>query len=119
MRVSIARALVTEPPLLLLDEPFAALDELTRQRLDERLRELWKRHKTTVLFVTHSLSEAVFLAERAIVMSRRPGRVVLDAAIDLPFEREGAIRTGVGFARQTELLYEALERHGSPENARA
>ncbi|HMI88972.1 MAG TPA: ABC transporter ATP-binding protein [Polyangiaceae bacterium] len=117
MRVSIARALVTDPPLLLLDEPFAALDELTRQRLDERLRHLWKRRKTTVLFVTHSLSEAVFLAQRAIVMSRRPGRVVLDRPIDLPFDRSGAIRTDVAFARQTEVLYEALERHGSLENA--
>jgi len=112
MRVSIARALVTEPSLLLLDEPFAALDELTRQRLDEHLRRLWKTHRTTVLFVTHSLSEAAFLAERAIVMSRRPGRVVLDRSIDLPFERGGAIRTDVAFARQTEVLYEALERHG-------
>jgi NitT/TauT family transport system ATP-binding protein len=119
MRVSIARALVTEPPLLLLDEPFAALDELTRQRLDERLRELWKRRKTTVVFVTHSLSEAVFLAERAIVMSRRPGRVVLDRLIDLPVERAAVIRTEVAFAHQTALLYEALERHGSPENARS
>jgi NitT/TauT family transport system ATP-binding protein len=119
MRVSIARALVTEPPLLLLDEPFAALDELTRQRLDERLRDLWKRRKTTVLFVTHSLSEAVFLAERALVMSRRPGRVVLDRTIDLPFERAGSIRTDVAFARQTEVLYEALERHGSLEDARS
>jgi NitT/TauT family transport system ATP-binding protein len=119
MRVSIARALVTEPALLLLDEPFAALDELTRQRLDERLRDLWKRRKTTVLFVTHSLSEAVFLAERAIVMSHRPGRVALDRAIDLPYDRGGAIRTEVAFARQTEVLYEALERHGSLENAPA
>ena len=113
MRVSIARALVTEPSLLLMDEPFAALDELTRQRLDERLRDLWKRHRTTVLFVTHSLSEAAFLAERAIVMSRRPGRIVLDRAVELPFERAGAIRTDVAFARQTEVLYQALERHGS------
>jgi NitT/TauT family transport system ATP-binding protein len=119
MRVSIARALATEPPLLLLDEPFAALDELTRQRLDERLRDIWRRHKTTVIFVTHSLTEAVFLAERAIVMSRRPGRVVLDRVIDLPFERSGAIRTDVGFARETQYLYEALERHGSLENARS
>ena len=119
MRVSIARALVTEPSLLLMDEPFAALDELTRQRLDERLRTLWKRHRTTVLFVTHSLAEAVFLAERAIVMSPRPGRIVLDRTIELPFEREGSIRTDVAFARQTEVLYEALERHGSLENARS
>jgi NitT/TauT family transport system ATP-binding protein len=115
MRVSIARALATDPALLLLDEPFAALDELTRQRLDERLRDLWQRRKMTVLFVTHSLSEAVFLAERALVMSRRPGRVVLDHRVALPIEREGAMRTDVAFARETALLYEALERHGSPD----
>jgi NitT/TauT family transport system ATP-binding protein len=119
MRVSIARALATDPALLLLDEPFAALDELTRQRLDEHLRDLWGRRKMTVLFVTHSLSEAVFLAERAIVMSRRPGRFVLDHRVALPFERRGAMRTDVAFARETALLYEALERHGSPDPLRS
>jgi NitT/TauT family transport system ATP-binding protein len=119
MRVSIARALATDPALLLLDEPFAALDELTRQRLDERLRDLWAKKRMTIVFVTHSLSEAVFLAERALVMSRRPGRIVFDRSVDLPFERPGAMRTDVAFARETALLYEALERHGSPENARA
>jgi NitT/TauT family transport system ATP-binding protein len=117
MRVSIARALATEPELLLLDEPFAALDELTRQRLDEKLRDLWARRKTTVLFVTHSLSEAVFLAERAIVLSRRPGRVVLDRAIGLPDRRADKIRTEVSFARETAILYEALEEHGAREDA--
>jgi len=119
MRVSIARALATEPELLLLDEPFAALDELTRQRLDERLRDLWARRKTTVLFVTHSLSEAVFLAERAIVLSRRPGRVVLDRPIGLPDRRADKIRTEVSFARETAILYEALEEHGAREDARS
>src|SRR4051812_8974201 len=87
MRVSIARALSTRPRLLLMDEPFAALDEITRQRLDELLRKLWAEQRMTVLFVTHSTQEATFLADRAIVMSRRPGRVVLDHPIDLPPER--------------------------------
>jgi len=113
MRVSIARALVTEPRVLLLDEPFAALDELTRQRLDERLRALWAQRHMTVLFVTHSLAEAVFLAERALVMSKRPGRIVLDHAISLPAERPGQVRASLPFVENTAALYQALEAHGA------
>ena len=117
MRVSIARALVTDPELLLLDEPFAALDELSRQRLEERLRRLWLKRGMTVLFVTHSLAEAVFLAERALVFSRRPARVVLDQPIELAAERSAALRNDVAFVRQTATLYEALERHGVLDDA--
>ena len=113
MRVSIARALVTEPSVLLLDEPFAALDELTRQRLDERLRKLWQSRKMTVIFVTHALAEAAFLAERALVMSRRPGRIVLDHRLDLPEERAFDLRANAEFAAQTALLYRALQQHGA------
>jgi len=123
MRVSIARALVTEPRLLLLDEPFAALDELTRQRLDERLRALWAKRSAaagmTVVFVTHSLAEAVFLAQRALVMSKRPGHIVLDHAISLPAERGGAMRTSLPFVENTGILYQALEAHGALDDARA
>jgi NitT/TauT family transport system ATP-binding protein len=108
MRASIARALVTQPRLLLLDEPFAALDEITRQRLDEQLRELWAERKITVLFVTHSISEAAFLAERAIVFSRRPARVILDRRIELPVERTAELRVSNEFARETQVLFEAL-----------
>ncbi|MEO6598689.1 MAG: ATP-binding cassette domain-containing protein [Polyangiaceae bacterium] len=113
MRVSIARALVTEPSLLLLDEPFAALDELTRQRLDERLRQLWLARRMTVIFVTHSLAEAAFLAERALVMSRRPGRIVLDHHLNLPEERSLELRNDLRFVDQTALLYRALREHGA------
>jgi len=113
MRVSIARALVTRPSLLLLDEPFAALDELTRQRLDERLRALWQRHGLTVIFVTHSLAEAAFLAQRALVMSKRPGRIVLDHELALPETRPANLRTSVEFVRETATLYDALEAHGT------
>lgn len=119
MRVSIARALVTEPELLLLDEPFAALDELTRQRLDERLRRLWLARRMTVIFVTHALSEAAFLAERALVMSRRPGRIVLDHRLDLPVDRAVGLRTMPAFAEQTAVLYRALEQHGGLDDSQA
>lgn len=113
MRVSLARALVTRPRLLLLDEPFGALDELTRGRLDEQLRALWQELGMTVLFVTHSLSEAAWLAERVIVFSPRPARVVLDRTPELPRQRTAALRVEAAFAREVQLLSEALERGGA------
>jgi NitT/TauT family transport system ATP-binding protein len=109
MRVSLARALVTGPGLLLMDEPFAALDEITRQKLDEMLRGLWRERGMTVLFVTHSIAEATFLAERAVVLTRRPARVVVDRRIGLPAERPGSLRGEPAFARETRVLYDALE----------
>jgi NitT/TauT family transport system ATP-binding protein len=113
MRVSLARALVTEPKLLLLDEPFAALDEITRQDLDEQLRQLWAETGVTVIFVTHSTGEAVFLAERAVVLSKRPGRIVEDRMIDLPRERTPDTRATAEFARETRAVYQALARGGA------
>jgi NitT/TauT family transport system ATP-binding protein len=117
MRVSIARALVTEPEVLLLDEPFAALDELTRQRLDERLHKLWLTRRMTVIFVTHALAEAAFLAQRALVMSKRPGRIVLDQTLDLPEERGAPLRTEPAFVAQTAILYRALAEHGALDDS--
>lgn len=113
MRVSLARALCTSPCMLLLDEPFAALDELTRQRLDDQLRQLWADIAMTVLFVTHSITEAAYLAERAIVLSPRPARVVADRVMDLPRERVGALRVEASFAREVRALHDALERGGA------
>ncbi len=109
MRVSLARAMVNRPRLLLLDEPFAALDEITRQRLDEQLLQLWAANGMTVVFVTHSTAEAVFLAQRTIVLSRRPGRVVLDRRVDLPRQRPATLRATPEFARETRFVYEALD----------
>jgi NitT/TauT family transport system ATP-binding protein len=113
MRVSLARALVTGPRLLLLDEPFAALDEITRTDLDVQLRQLWIARRMTVLFVTHSISEATFLADRAIVLSRRPARIVLDMPIDLGLERHNTLRGEPEFARCTSMLLRALEQGDS------
>jgi NitT/TauT family transport system ATP-binding protein len=110
MRVSLARALVTEPRLLLLDEPFAALDELTRMALDDELRRLWREAGLTVLFVTHSIAEAAYLAERVVVLSRRPARVVLDHVVALPAERSAALRAEPTFAHELGVLHEALRR---------
>jgi NitT/TauT family transport system ATP-binding protein len=110
MRVSLARALVTSPSLLLLDEPFAALDEITRQQLDEHLHQLWYERRMTVIFVTHSIIEAAFLAQRAVVLKRRPARVILDHRLDLPEQRTAALRTDAQFSQQMRILFEALER---------
>jgi NitT/TauT family transport system ATP-binding protein len=112
MRVSLARALVTEPTFLLLDEPFAALDEITRQALDDHLRSLWQTRGLSVLFVTHSVEEACYVADRALVMSRRPGRIVLDHALELPKERSAALRAQAQFAAQTGVLRDALAASG-------
>jgi NitT/TauT family transport system ATP-binding protein len=113
MRASLARALVGQPKLLLLDEPFAALDEITRQHLDDQLRELWMAEGMTVIFVTHSTAEAVFLAERAVVLSRRPGRIVEDRMINLPRTRTPDMRATAEFARETRVVYDALKRGGA------
>jgi NitT/TauT family transport system ATP-binding protein len=109
MRVSLARALATEPRILLLDEPFAALDEITRFRLDNQLRELWKQRRMTVIFVTHSISEAAFLANRAVVLARRGGRIKLDRRLDLPAERNDDLRGDPSLGREMKILLEAME----------
>ena len=109
MRVSLARALVTEPRLLLLDEPFAALDEITRFHLDVQLRELWHRRGMTVVFVTHSISEAAFLADRAVVMGRRGGAIRLDRRLNLPAERTNDLRSDPRLGQEMKLLLEAIE----------
>lgn len=109
MRVSLARALVTNPALLLMDEPFAALDELTRHHLDEQLHQLWREHGMTVIFVTHSTAEAAFLGQRAIVFSPRPARIVLDRILELPFPRTSKTRGTHAYATEMRTLYEALE----------
>jgi NitT/TauT family transport system ATP-binding protein len=98
MRASIARALVTEPNVLLMDEPFGALDEFTRNRLDSDLISLWWKRKLTVAFVTHSIYEAVFLSTRVVVMSARPGRIHAQFDIDEPHPREDAFRKSPRFA---------------------
>jgi NitT/TauT family transport system ATP-binding protein len=108
MRVSIARALVTEPQLLLLDEPFAALDEITRFRLNEDLLRLWQRHNWTVVFVTHSVFESVFLSNRVVVMTQRPGRILADVAIDLPYPRASALRTAPAYTDYCRNLSRVL-----------
>lgn len=98
MRVSIARALVTEPEMLLLDEPFAALDEITRFRLNNDLLRLWEARRFTALFVTHSVFESVYLSERVVVMAASPGRLHADLPIEGPAIREEGFRTSPAYA---------------------
>lgn len=112
MRVSIARALVTKPDVLLMDEPFGALDEITRSKLNTDLLNLWHQQQWTVLFVTHNIYEAVYLSNRVVVMAARPGRVVADVTIEAPYPRTEAFRTSAiynNYCREvSERLTEAM-----------
>jgi NitT/TauT family transport system ATP-binding protein len=108
MRVSIARALITRPKLLLMDEPFAALDEITRFKLNEELLDLWQRFGWTVVFVTHSVFESVYLSERVVVMAARPGRVVGELSIDAPYPRGDDFRTSAPYNEYCRRTSDAL-----------
>ena len=107
-RVSIARALVSAPRILLMDEPFGALDEITRDRLNEELRRIWQEMRTTILFVTHSVYESVFLSEQVLVLAANPGRVKKLVMIDLPKERDLDIRETEPFVRLAANLRSIL-----------
>jgi NitT/TauT family transport system ATP-binding protein len=108
MRVSLARALVTDPDILLMDEPFAALDEITRFRLNNDLLALWRNLKKTVVFVTHSVFESVYLSQRVIVMTQRPGRISAEIAIDAPEPRNEEFRTSAAYGEYCRNVSAAL-----------
>lgn len=113
MRVSIARALVTKPDVLLMDEPFGALDEITRSKLNSDLLQLWQQHHWTVIFVTHNIYEAVYLSNRVVVMAARPGRVVADVEIEAPYPRNEAFRTSSLFTAYCQQLSAELAKTAS------
>jgi len=108
MRASIARALVTEPQLLLMDEPFAALDEITRFKLNNDLLKVWQELRRTVIFVTHSVFESVYLSQRVVVMTPRPGRVFAEIDVDAPYPRDERFRTSPEYAAACRQVAEAL-----------
>lgn len=119
MRVSIARALVSNPDVLLMDEPFAALDEMTRERLNQDLLAWCAALGLTVVFVTHSIFEAVYLSQRILVMRAGPGRVVSELAIDEPGPRDETFHTSERYARWCALASQALRAAGRPERGAA
>lgn len=110
MRAALARALVTHPRLVALDEPLAALDEISRNRLNDELLALWRARRWTVLFITHSVFESVYLSTRILVMSSRPGRIVDDIAIDLPAERTAETRTTPRYLELCQRVSAALNQ---------
>jgi NitT/TauT family transport system ATP-binding protein len=118
MRVSIARAISVKPRVLLMDEPFAALDEITRFKLNNDLLQVWQALHTTVVFVTHSVFESVYLSSRIVVMAARPGRVFTELAIDAPYPRDQNFRTSAEYAafcrRASDALAQAMAAGGEP-----
>jgi ABC-type nitrate/sulfonate/bicarbonate transport system ATPase subunit len=120
-RTAIARALANDPAILLLDEPFGALDNQTRALMQELLLDIWERERKTVLFVTHDIEEAIFLASRVVVMTARPGRIKADVTIDLPHPRHYTIKTSPEFsalkARLTEEIRAEVVLAGTADRA--
>jgi NitT/TauT family transport system ATP-binding protein len=110
MRVSIARAIAAQPKLVLMDEPFAALDELTRQALNDDLLKLWREDALTVVFVTHSVFESTYLSSRVVVMTPRPGRVASDLLLSPPQDRDAGYRLTSDFTQAARQVSEALKR---------
>ena len=110
MRVSIARALVTRPRILLMDEPFAALDEITRHKLNDDLLSLWWDQRFTAVFVTHSVFESVYLSQRIVVMAARPGRIMADLSVDAPYPRDDLFRTSAEYAHLCRVASETLKK---------
>jgi NitT/TauT family transport system ATP-binding protein len=110
MRVSIARALSTNPTMLLLDEPFGALDDITRNKLNDDLLALWSRQHWTVLFVTHNIYEAVYLSNRVLIMAARPGRIVADIKIDVPSPRTEEFRRSSVYSEYCQQVADALSQ---------
>ena len=108
-RVAIARALIHDPDLLLLDEPFASLDAMTRERMWNELSRIWQARQKTVIMVTHSINESLFLADRVLVLTQRPGQVKLDLPVDLPRPRNDDIRYTPHFGKLARKLSEAIE----------
>ena len=117
LRACLARGLVTRPRILLMDEPFAALDEITRFKLNDDLLELWQERRFTVIFVTHSVFESVFLSNRITVMAAHPGRVFQELVVDAPYPRDDAFRTSAQYAQLCRTASGTLSRAMGMEDA--
>jgi NitT/TauT family transport system ATP-binding protein len=111
-RVSLCRALIHDPPLLLMDEPFGALDALTREQLQVDLQRIWQNSRKTVVFVTHSIGEAIFLSDRVVVMTPRPGRIREVLRIDLPRPRAIDVRDTAAFAANVRHIHQLFQDMG-------